>query len=96
MCLAQGVTSTGPDATPLLSVKTWRGGGGGGWHVALGGGVAGGGGYWRYGQPGGVPKGGGGLLEHHAIPSLQQLLKGKCCHGVSLGCTKGAEQGPNT
>ena len=54
----------------------------------------GGGGYWQYGRRGGgVPM---GLLDQHAIPSLQQLLKVKCCHGVSLGCTKGAEQGPNT
>ena len=42
------------------------------------------------------PGGGGGILGHHAIPSLQQLLKDKCCHGVSLGCKKGAEQGPKT
>ena len=31
-----------------------------------------------------------------ASPSLQRLLKIDCRHGVSLGCTKGAKQGPNT
>ena len=35
------------------------------------------------------------LVAHHASPSLQRLLKIDCRHGVSLGCTKGAKQGPN-
>ena len=92
-----GATTTGLDAThPHYLSKLGGGGGavgGGVWHVAFGGGVwREGGGDWRYG--GGA--GGGGLLERHAIPSLQQSLKVKRCHGVSLGCTKAAEQGPNT
>ena len=37
---------------------------------------------------GGGYGGGGGLLDHHAISSLQQLLKVKCRYGVSLGCTE--------
>ena len=36
------------------------------------------------------------LVAYHATPSLQRLLKIECRHGVSLGCTKGAKQGPNT
>ena len=71
-----------PPPPPAICKKLagGRGVGGGVWHVALRG--EGGGGRLR---------GGGGLLEHRAIPSLQQVLNVKCCHGVSLGCTKGAE-----
>ena len=57
---------------------------GGGGELAVGGGVL-------AVQPrGGIPRpGGGGLPEHHAIPSLEQLLKVNCCHGVSLSCGGG-------
>ena len=36
------------------------------------------------------------LLAHEATPALQRLLKVECCHGVSLGSTKEAEQERNT
>ena len=36
------------------------------------------------------------LLAHEATPALRRLLKVECCHGVSLGCTKEAEQERNT
>ena len=70
--------------TPQLSVKTWGQSGGGlaeGWMGGVGGTVGGGG-----GGVGGTVGGGGGWRYGG--------LTVKCCHGVSLGCTKGAEQGP--
>ena len=36
------------------------------------------------------------LVAHHTTPSLQRLLKIESRHDVSLRCTKGAKQGPNT
>ena len=36
------------------------------------------------------------LVAHHTTPSVQRLLKVESRHDVSLRCTKGAKQGPNT
>ena len=75
--------------TPALSVKTWRGrGGGAGWHVAGRGGGGGrggeGGGYRRYGR--GVVA----MMCHWAVQREQNKAK------RMVPPSKRAEQGPNT
>ena len=77
-----------PPPRYLSKLGGGRGGGGGGVGISPGGGGDNG------GTAGLGSQGGGGGANTMQSPRFSNKVK--CCHGVSLGCTKGAEQGPNT